>query len=157
MSVVLFLWFQLNFQLIRQEKDGNEINLDLFMSVVLFMVLVKVSAIQKISVQNWAIMEMIYMLILFLCNILESYLWLGNEKLQVQKSFRFRRNILNQLSPIGKILIDYYLNLMSFVKIHPGQTNAIQCSVLCPRIIRRHTYYVSRGARSCTPVFHPQQ
>ena len=28
-------------------KDGNEINLDLFMSVVLFMVLVKVSAIQK--------------------------------------------------------------------------------------------------------------
>ena len=46
-----------------------------------FMVLVKVSAIQKISVQNWAIMEMIYMLILFLCNILESYLLLGNEKL----------------------------------------------------------------------------
>ena len=28
---------------------------------------------------------------------------------------------------------------MSFVKIHPSQTNAIQCSVLCPRIIRRHT------------------
>ena len=109
------------------------------MSVVLFMVFVKFSAIQKISVQNWAIMEMIYMLILFLCNILESYLWLGNEKLQVQKSFRFRRDILNQLSPIRKILIDYQLNLMSFVKIHPSQTNAIQCSVLCPRIIRRHT------------------
>ena len=54
-------------------KDGNEINLDLFMSVVLFMVLVKVSAIQKISVQNLATMEMIYMLFLFLCNILESY------------------------------------------------------------------------------------
>ena len=51
------------------------------MSVVLFMVLVKVSAIQKISVQNLAIMEMIYMLILFLCNILESYLLLGTEKL----------------------------------------------------------------------------
>ena len=46
---------------------------------------------------------------------------------------------------------------MSFVKIHPSQANAIQCSVLCPRIIRRHTYYVSRGARSCTPVFRPQQ
>ena len=51
------------------------------MSVVLFMVLVKVSAIQKISAQNLAIMEMIYMLFLFLCNILESYLLLGNEKL----------------------------------------------------------------------------
>ena len=71
------------------------------MSVVLFMVLVKVSVIQKISVQNWAIMEMIYMLFLFLCNILESYLLLGNE------SFRFRRDILNQFSPIRKILIDY--------------------------------------------------
>ena len=73
------------------------------------------------------------------------------------KSFRFRREILNQLPPIREILSDYQLNLMSFVKIHPSQTNAIQCSVLCPRIIRRHTYYVSRGARSCTPVFHPQQ
>ena len=51
------------------------------MSVVLFMVLVKVSAIQKITVQNWAIMEMIYILFLFLCNISESYLLLGNEKL----------------------------------------------------------------------------
>ena len=28
---------------------------------------------KKISVQNLAIMEMIYMLLLFLCNILESY------------------------------------------------------------------------------------
>ena len=36
---------------------------------------------KKISVQNLAIMEMIYMLFLFLCNILESYLLLGNEKL----------------------------------------------------------------------------
>ena len=45
------------------------------------MVLVKFSAIQKISVQNLVIMEMIYMLILFLCNILESYSLLGNEKL----------------------------------------------------------------------------
>ena len=32
------------------------------MSVVLFMVFVKFSAIQKVSVQNLAIMEMIYML-----------------------------------------------------------------------------------------------
>ena len=55
------------------------------------------------------------------------------------KSFGFRRDILSQLSPIRKILIDYKLNLMAFVKIHPSQTNAIQCSVLCPRIIRRHT------------------
>ena len=47
------------------------------------MVLVKFSAIQKISVQNLAIMEMIYMLCLFLCHILESYLLLGNEKLWV--------------------------------------------------------------------------
>ena len=46
-----------------------------------FMVLVKLSAIQKISVQNLAIMEIIYMLFLFSCNILESYLLLGNEKL----------------------------------------------------------------------------
>ena len=45
------------------------------------MVLVKFSAIQKISVQNLAIMEMIYLLILFLCNILESSFLLGNEKL----------------------------------------------------------------------------
>ena len=51
------------------------------MSVVLFMILVKVSAIQKISVQNLAIMEITYMLFLFLCNILESYLLLGNEEL----------------------------------------------------------------------------
>ena len=73
------------------------------------------------------------------------------------KSFRFRREIVNQLPPIREILSDYQLNLMSYVKIHPNQTNAIQCSVLCPRIILRHTYYVSRGARSCTLVFHPQQ
>ena len=73
------------------------------------------------------------------------------------KSFRFRREILNQLPPIREILSDYQLNLMASAKIHPSQTNAIQCSVLCPRIIRRHTYCVSRGARSCTPVFHPQQ
>ena len=65
------------------------------------------------------------MLILFLCNILESYLLLGNEKL-----YRFRREILNQLPPIREILSDYQLNLMSVVKIHPSQTNAIQCSVL---------------------------
>ena len=116
-----------------------------------FTVSVKCSASQKISVQNLAIMGMFYMLFLFLCNILESYLLLGNE------SCRFRREILNQSPPIREILSDYQLNLMSFVKIHPRQTNAIQCSVLCPRIIRRHTYYVSRGARSCTPVFHPQQ
>ena len=44
-------------------------------------VLVKFSASQKTSVQNLAIMGMIYMLFLFLCNILESYLLLGNEKL----------------------------------------------------------------------------
>ena len=43
-------------------------------------VLVKFSASQK-TVQNLAIMGMIYMLFLFLCNILESYLLLGNEKL----------------------------------------------------------------------------
>ena len=43
--------------------------------------LVKFSASQKISVQNLAIMGMIYTLFLFLCNILESYLLLGNEKL----------------------------------------------------------------------------
>ena len=36
---------------------------------------------KKISVQNLAIMEMIYMPFLFLCNILESYWLLGNEKL----------------------------------------------------------------------------
>ena len=36
---------------------------------------------KKISVQNLAIMEMIYMLFLFLCNILERYGLLGNEKL----------------------------------------------------------------------------
>ena len=46
-----------------------------------FTVLVKFSGSQKISGQNLAIMEMIYMLFLFLCNILESYLLLGNEKL----------------------------------------------------------------------------
>ena len=73
------------------------------------------------------------------------------------KSFRFRREILNQLPHISEILSDYQLNLMSFVKIHPSQTNTIQCSVLCPRINRRHTYCMSRGARSCTPVFHPHQ
>ena len=36
---------------------------------------------KKISVQNLAIMEMIYMLFLFLCNSLEGYLLLGNQTL----------------------------------------------------------------------------
>ena len=33
---------------------------------------------------------------------------------------------------------------MSFVKIHPRHTSEIQCPVLCPRILHRHTYSVSR-------------
>ena len=45
------------------------------------MVLVKFSGSQKISGQNLAIMEMIYMLFLVLCNSLEGYLLLGNQKL----------------------------------------------------------------------------
>ena len=66
------------------------------------------------------------------------------------KSFRFRREILNQLPPIREILSDYQLNLMSFVKIHPRQTNAIQCSVLCRQIIRRHT---EPGSTMIAPPF----
>ena len=46
-----------------------------------FTVLVKFSGSQKISAQNLAIMEMIYMLFLVLCNSLEGYLLLGNQKL----------------------------------------------------------------------------
>ena len=46
-----------------------------------FMVLVKYSGSRKISAQNLAIMGMVYMIILFLCYTLESYLLLGNEKL----------------------------------------------------------------------------
>ena len=32
---------------------------------------------------------------------------------------------------------------MSFVKIHPRHTSEIQCPVLCPRILRPLTYFVS--------------
>ena len=46
-----------------------------------FAVYVKFSGSQNISVQNLAIMEMIYILFLFLCNILDSYLLLGHHKL----------------------------------------------------------------------------
>ena len=46
-----------------------------------FTVSVKFSGSRKISAQNLGIMGMIYMLILFLYNTLESYLLLGNEKL----------------------------------------------------------------------------
>ena len=46
-----------------------------------FTVLVKFSGGRKISAQNLGIIGMVYMLILFLCYTLESYLLLGNEKL----------------------------------------------------------------------------
>ena len=62
----------------------NEINLDLFMSVVLFCGFkLNFQLVKKYQYKNLAIMGMIYMLFLFLCNILESYLLLGNEKLYV--------------------------------------------------------------------------
>ena len=68
--------------------------------------------------------------------------------------FRFRRELHYQLPPIREISYDYQLNLMSFVKIHPRHTSVIQCPVLGPRILHRHTYSVSRHNVS-TPVFHP--
>ena len=68
--------------------------------------------------------------------------------------FRFRRELHYQLPPIREIFYDYQLNLMSFVKIHPRHTGEIQCPVLCPRILHRHTYSVSQHNVS-TAVFHP--
>ena len=46
-----------------------------------FRVLVKFSGSQKISGQKLAIVEIIYILFLFLCNSLEGYLLLGYQKL----------------------------------------------------------------------------
>ena len=70
------------------------------------------------------------------------------------KIFRFRRDLHYQLPPIREIFYDYQLNLMSFVKILPRHTSVIQCPVLCPRILHRHTYSVCRHNVG-TPVFHP--
>ena len=67
--------------------------------------------------------------------------------------FRFRRELHYQLPPIREISYDYQLNLMSFVKIHPRHTSVIQCPVLGPRILHRHTYSVSQHNVS-TAVFH---
>ena len=68
-----------------QEKDENEINLDLFMSVVSFLRFqLNFEVVKNISTKFGNYGNDLYA-IFVLYNTLESYLLLGNQKLQVQK------------------------------------------------------------------------
>ena len=87
-------------------------------------------------------------MIFILCDDLKGYLSSGLSKLAIDVKFFY------QLPPTREIFYDYQFNLMSFVKIHPRHTGKIQCPVLCPRILHRHTYSVSQHNVS-TAVFHP--
>ena len=96
-------------------------------------------------------------MIFILCDCLKGLLLLGLSKLEKEVKFLgLEENSCSITScpPLERFFYDYQLNLMSFAKIHPRHTGEIQCPVLCPRILHRHTYSVSRHNVS-TAVFHP--
>ena len=79
-------------------------------------------------------------MIFILCDGLKGYLLLGLSKLEIEVKFLgLEDNSITSCPPL---------------KIHPRHTGEIQCPVLCPRILHRHTYSVSRHNVS-TVVFHP--
>ena len=91
-------------------------------------------------------------MILIVSDGLNGYSLLGLTKLEIDVKFLGLEETSITSCPPLKRFFNYQLNLMSFVKIHPRHTSEIQCPVLCPRILHRHTYAVSRHNVS-TPVF----
>ena len=78
-------------------------------------------------------------MIFILCDGLKGYLLLGLSKLEIEVKFLgLEDNSITSCPPL---------------KIHPRHTGEIQCPVLCPRILHRHTYSVSQHNVS-TAVFH---
>ena len=101
---------------------------------------------KKISVQNWAIMEMIYMLFLVLCNILESYIVIARK----WNALGLEETSLTSCPPLERFLLtisSIWCHLWKSTQARPmrfsAQFSAVKSSVDTP----------SREARWLHPRF----